>query len=302
LLDRDLRYLRINDRLAAINGWPAKDHIGRTVSEILPELVPTLEPIFRRVLKSGESIRDVEINGSTPAEPGVVRYWLGSYHPLTDERGRPWAISMVVKEITDLKRRELELNQLSTFERAMSDTAAALLAAPADAVDGVIEQALAKIGKALDADLCTFLEFARDTRDLVHTHQWTSDQVDSNLSFVGVSLPEGAPTVWRDLRKLKTVRISSTDDFPAEASSERRICGEWGIKSVLWVPFESGGELLGALAINTMRHERQWSDDLVRRVDLAAEILGQAIARSRAEIEHRKSSKFETWQSCQRRS
>ena len=30
-LDRDLRYLRINDRLAEINGIPAAEHIGRTV-------------------------------------------------------------------------------------------------------------------------------------------------------------------------------------------------------------------------------------------------------------------------------
>ena len=107
LLDRDLRYIRINDRLAAINGWPAEDHLGRTVGEVLPELASKLEPILRRVLETGESIRDVEIQGSTPAEPGVVRYWLGSYHPLKDERGRPRAISMVVKENTDLKKREL---------------------------------------------------------------------------------------------------------------------------------------------------------------------------------------------------
>ena len=109
LLDRELRYLRVNERLARINGLPMADHLGRTVGEVLPELAPRLEPIFRRILETGESIRDVEIEGSTPAEPGVVRYWLGSYHPLKDERGRPRAISMVVKEDTDLKKRELEL-------------------------------------------------------------------------------------------------------------------------------------------------------------------------------------------------
>ncbi len=109
LLDRELRYLRINARLARINGCPVADHLGRTVGEVLPELAPRLEPIFRRILETGESIRDVEIEGSTPAEPGVVRYWCGSYYPLKDERGRPRAISMVVKENNDLKKRELEL-------------------------------------------------------------------------------------------------------------------------------------------------------------------------------------------------
>ena len=115
MLDGDFRYVRINDRLAAINGWAAADYLGRTVGEILPELAPRLEPIFRRILETGESITDVEIEGTTPAEPGAVRHWLGSYHALTDERGRPWAVSMVVKEISDLKRRELELEERLRF-------------------------------------------------------------------------------------------------------------------------------------------------------------------------------------------
>ena len=38
LLDRELRYLRINDRLAEMNGIPAEAHIGRHVSEIVPTL------------------------------------------------------------------------------------------------------------------------------------------------------------------------------------------------------------------------------------------------------------------------
>jgi PAS domain-containing protein len=34
--DLELRYLRINDRLAEINGWPATAHLGRTVAEMCP--------------------------------------------------------------------------------------------------------------------------------------------------------------------------------------------------------------------------------------------------------------------------
>ena len=38
LLDRELRYVRINDRLARINGKPVSAHIGRTVREVIPDL------------------------------------------------------------------------------------------------------------------------------------------------------------------------------------------------------------------------------------------------------------------------
>ena len=36
-LDRELRFQRVNDALAALNGIPAADHIGRTAAEVLPE-------------------------------------------------------------------------------------------------------------------------------------------------------------------------------------------------------------------------------------------------------------------------
>ena len=38
LLDPHVRYVRVNDRLAEINGVPAADHPGRTVGELLPDL------------------------------------------------------------------------------------------------------------------------------------------------------------------------------------------------------------------------------------------------------------------------
>ena len=38
LLDRELRYLRLNERLAAMNGAPLEAHLGRTVREVVPDL------------------------------------------------------------------------------------------------------------------------------------------------------------------------------------------------------------------------------------------------------------------------
>src|SRR5215211_2456520 len=35
-VDRDLRYVRINHALAAVNGRPVEEHLGRTVREVVP--------------------------------------------------------------------------------------------------------------------------------------------------------------------------------------------------------------------------------------------------------------------------
>lgn len=109
LMDTNLRFVRINERLAEINGLPADEHIGRTVRDVLPELIDTLEPIFRRVLSTGKPSVDHEIVGTTPADPGVERTWLASYHPVRGDGGPVHGISVVVQDITDLKRAEVRL-------------------------------------------------------------------------------------------------------------------------------------------------------------------------------------------------
>lgn len=106
-LDRDLRYVRINQRLAEINGVPAADHIGRTVREMVPGIADDIEPRLRRVLETGEPAVDIEVHGETPAQPGVQRTWVESWLPLKDESGQVTGVNIVAKEVTE-EREALE--------------------------------------------------------------------------------------------------------------------------------------------------------------------------------------------------
>lgn len=50
LVNRDLRFLRINHKLAEIDGMPIDAHIGRTLREVVPNVADTIEPLYRRVI------------------------------------------------------------------------------------------------------------------------------------------------------------------------------------------------------------------------------------------------------------
>ncbi len=109
--DTELRYVRINQQLAEINGSSVEQHIGRTIRELLPELADQLEPLYQQVIDSGEPIINLEISGTNSAQPGVMRTWLSSYYPLKNERDRVLGVNVVVQEITELKQREAERRQ-----------------------------------------------------------------------------------------------------------------------------------------------------------------------------------------------
>jgi PAS domain S-box-containing protein len=112
VLDSDLRFVRVNEELAEINGIAADDHLGRPIRDVLPELAPQLEPIFRRVLATGEPVVDLELRGTTAAQPGVERDLLASCYPLRDG-SRVVGINAVVQEITGRKRAEEKLRELA---------------------------------------------------------------------------------------------------------------------------------------------------------------------------------------------
>jgi PAS domain S-box-containing protein len=103
-LDHELRYVRINEMLASINGRPPSAHIGRTLAEIVPEVAPFLEPAFRRVLETGEPQIDAELHAMTLVEPRQPCVWLQSCFPLRDDAGRIIGLNVVVRDITEQKR------------------------------------------------------------------------------------------------------------------------------------------------------------------------------------------------------
>ncbi|MBM4201776.1 MAG: PAS domain S-box protein, partial [Gammaproteobacteria bacterium] len=113
VLDRDVRYLRINPRLAAINGVAAAEHIGKTVDEIIPSLAPKARELVEHIFSTGEEVTEVELSGATLAEPEVIRTWIEQWLPLRDSDGQIVAINVVAEDVTERKRAEQLLRRTS---------------------------------------------------------------------------------------------------------------------------------------------------------------------------------------------
>ncbi|MDJ0973286.1 MAG: response regulator [Planctomycetota bacterium] len=108
LNDTDLRYLRINEMLAALNGAPVEAHLGRTLRQVIPELAPMAEPLMKGVVETGEAVLGHEIRATPPGDPASEGTYLLNVYPLFDEAGRVRAISTVVQDLTPQKAAEEE--------------------------------------------------------------------------------------------------------------------------------------------------------------------------------------------------
>ena len=123
--DRDLRYVRVNEALAAINERSAEDHVGRTFREVVPQLADELEELARGVLETGIPVIGREMTAGTPGRPDRLRHWRASYYPVTGPDGERLGVGAVVEETTDRRRAEqlAELQHAVTSILSASETA-----------------------------------------------------------------------------------------------------------------------------------------------------------------------------------
>ncbi len=110
VLDTELRFVRLSRRFAEIAGAPVEAHIGRTPAEIMPDLGRQIETTMRRVIETGEQL-DLELCGTAPTTPDVLRHWNAHWAPLRGASGTIVAISATVEEITRRKRIEEALRE-----------------------------------------------------------------------------------------------------------------------------------------------------------------------------------------------
>ncbi len=117
-LDRNLRYISLNQRLADMKGVPVAEHIGKTVEEMIPELFARIQPYILRALQ-GEAIADVEISKPSPnsGEPDMT--FLSSYQPAFDEAQGVIGVSVAVMDITERRLAEDTLRQSSEDNRQL---------------------------------------------------------------------------------------------------------------------------------------------------------------------------------------
>ncbi|MCX6551599.1 MAG: PAS domain S-box protein [Acidobacteria bacterium] len=153
--------------------------------------------------------------------------------------------------------------------------------APAD-VDLEIEDALRRVCEHLQVDLAVLWQWSTTVPDvIVPTHAYPKPE--GSPSFDPLN-QESYPWAIRQMRAGRIVAVSRLDDLPEEAAVDRESARRTGIISNLCVPLAvGGGAAVGALAFNMIRAPRTWSDELVARLQLVAQVFANALARKRSD-------------------
>jgi formate hydrogenlyase transcriptional activator len=176
------------------------------------------------------------------------------------------------------------LEERLRLEMLLTELSARFVTATAESIDAEIVHAQKQIVQALGLDRSTLAQFQPPDRYVV-THCWAQPGVEVIPGLVVKDIPWLVNAVGI---RGEEVHFTRLDDLPEEAVREKEVFGRVGPQSSAIFPFKVGGRIIGAMAFGNVLREHQWTDDVLNRLRLLIEIIGNGIARTRAEEETRK--------------
>jgi len=173
LLDRDLRYIRVNPALAEINGFPVEAHIGKLQHDLIPEVDDAIETAQRRAIEQGVASTGHKVRVETPAHPGIMRQFEVDYFPVPDGKGGN-NLGCCVHESPDSTKLVEALEQETQRSRSVTDNLNCFLAILAP--DGTVRNVNAPALDVADLDMSEV-----EGKAFWDCYWWNYDEETGNL-------------------------------------------------------------------------------------------------------------------------
>jgi PAS domain S-box-containing protein len=271
-LDAELRFLRVNQLLAAFHGLPVEAHLGRSVGELGlgdPELVPALA----RVLRTGEPILGRDVVAPSSPLTGRGRTWSASYFPLALGGDRRSGVAIVVADVTERRRAEDLLRRQTRHAALRADIGLAL--ASSDDIGRVLDATVDAIVRHLGVAVAR-VWLADERGDALRLHARAGA---AGGAEVGAAVRIGDPPVGAVAARRAPW---STSDLAADGDGDASVHG-WAIGAGLVTfaacPLLAGERLVGVIDVYGTRDV---NGDLCDALGYVADTLALGIERTRA--------------------
>ncbi|MBP1678721.1 MAG: sigma 54-dependent transcriptional regulator [Bacteroidetes bacterium] len=181
--------------------------------------------------------------------------------------------------------RTYSAEELLSFERTLSEISARLIQIPGDELDAQIMEGLKSIARFFNVERCTLTEYLPVTHESYCRYSYAPDgftaipRMRADLLF---------PWSTAQLRKNRPVILHYPHGFPPEADVDLRNAALGKFKSSINIPIVIEGDVRYVLSVSSLAEYREWPGDLMPRLRLFGEILGNALIRTQREAEIRR--------------
>ena len=184
---------------------------------------------------------------------------------------------------------EKELAYREAFEGLIARISTRFVEQPVQQVDAGVDYALENLGRFAGVDRCLLFLFGPDGRTMTCAHEWCAAgiaPVQDGLQGLPVAQ---LPWFMDQISQCQMVYVPRVSALPPAAVAEKALWSTQAIQSLLCMPIQSGGELIGFFGFYAVHREQAWAKQDIDLLQTAGEILGGAIERQRAALKLRDS-------------
>jgi PAS domain S-box-containing protein len=286
LVDRDLRFVRVNETFAAFNDSPVEELVGWTVPELLrahghPEA--DVVPSYERVLSTGEALLDCEL--TTSATAAGTRHWNASFTPVMHADGSVTGVIVSVVDVTE-RRALLDAEREARVRADFLARAGAILDASLDYEETLRSVAQIAIPEVADWCAVSVLDDAGVLHEVATAH------IDEGQRELGAEIARRFPPDPSADSGTYGVARSGETAFVREITNEMLEAGlpdpehldlvrRLGLRSVIIAALKARGRVFGTFSLASAESGRLFDDpDLQLAEELAARA-GMAIDNAR---------------------
>ncbi len=198
-------------------------------------------------------------------------------------------IALLEHESRERARYEKELQYRLAFEGLITGISSAFINLPPSKIDAAVTDALKQLGEFSQVDRSYLFLYNRDGRTMDNSHEWCAPGVGPQIERLKAVPLNLAPWLVRQLNAAQAVHIPRVSDLPEEAALLREEIQRQGTQSMIMVPTEFGGTVVGFLGLDCTRHEKTWPADAIALLRIVGGILANALDRKRSEEALRRS-------------
>lgn len=284
LMHPDGQLIDFNPAAMRLLGFTDRDAMFRLrPTDVAPEFQPDGT---RSSIRVAEVVQEAQRNGSACLE------WT---HLRAD--GQPLHVEVLLTHIEcdgqdfihinwrDINvRREMEdaLAYRQSLEALLIRFSSYFINLPTEDIDTGIDQALAELGEFVEADRSYV--FAYDGDFMHNRYEWCAEGIApqiERMQHIPVDVMSWSNTRIRRGEILNTPVVA---DLPPEAQAEKDEFIIQHIQSVLVVPMERRGHVVGFMGFDAVRQQRLWPDAVVDLLRIAAGIIANVLDRRDAEL------------------
>ncbi|RLC02931.1 MAG: hypothetical protein DRI57_29625, partial [Deltaproteobacteria bacterium] len=280
--DKHLKYLAANKAFAELTGIHDQSIPGKSDYDFFPKPLANINrESDRTVMESGQPVVNIEEPLSSPN--GDSKWAMTSKIPYRNEDGEVAGMVGISLDITPRKQMEEALRRRDAILQAVAFAADCFLKTP-NWEDRAME-VLEHLGTATDVSRVSIFENREGKNGLMMLQRlrWDAPDTESNASKPDLRelyYHNGGFERWQSILNQGEVIFGNTKGFPA---IERKVLTFQGIVSTVVVPVFKGPDWWGFMAFNECAAEREWLPAEVDILKAAADTLGSAIQRKKAE-------------------